>query len=155
MDWSFVTGLISGGVLLQVAKSAGGFVFKHWSDRKQAQSKLILADVEKLATLVDPLFKLATTYYGAPSSTGLQTARSIRMDMRTFAMQWNAVNGQLMQLGKPALDGGLLISFRQALTSHLDIERDDALAVDDARVGAMFSATQAVREALSGMRYKL
>jgi hypothetical protein len=155
MDWDFVTGLISGGVIWQFLKSGTSVVFKRWTERRQAESKLLLSDVERLAALVDPLFKLATTYYGSPSSVGVQTARSIRMDMKTFAMQWNAVNGQLMTLGKPALESGLLIAFRQALTSALDMERDDALSVDDPRVSAMFGATQAVREALSTLRYKL
>lgn len=155
MDWDFITGLVSGGVLWQAVKSAGSIAFKRWSEKKTAQGKLLLADVEQLAKLVDPLFKLATTYYGAPSADGVQTARSIRMEMRTFAMQWNAVNGQLMKLGKPNLQASQLISFRQALTGTLDEERLGPLSLDDVQVSTMFTATQQVREALSSLRYDL
>lgn len=154
VDLSFLTTLVSGGVIWQVLKTCGSVVFKRWSDKNQAQSKLLLADVERLGAMVDPLFKLAMTYYGAPSDAGVQTARSIKMDMKSFAMQWNSVNNQTTRIRGTALDTSLLIAFRQSLTSMLDVDRPHPLAIDDPTVGAIFLSTQKIRDALSTIRYE-
>ena len=154
IDLGFLTGLVSGGVLWQALKTGGAFVFKRWSDKNQAKNKLLVADVERLGAMVDPLFKLAITYYGSPSSAGVQTARSIKMDMKSFAMQWNSVNERIMRLRGAALETSLLIAFRQGLTSQLDVDRGNALAVDDPTILAIFRSTQDIRDALSAIRYE-
>ena len=151
----FAYGFASGAATTEVAKRILAAAAKRFEDKSNTQRQLTIADVKALSDMVMPIFDLSISYYGAPSADGVGSALKIRRSLKTFAMQWDAVNAQLEKLGKTRAADHYLISFRKSISLKLDENRLHGLPLDTGLVQDMHRSATKLMGELLGLKYAL
>lgn len=155
LNGDFAVGTLVGVAATEIFKLIGSQVFKRKYDKSEGQRKLIREDAQSLLDKIEPVLELAADYYGKPSDSGVETANKIRSSLKSFAMQWNSINMRIDEIGGTKMAGGPLISFRQALTSKLDLARDSALSIESLELTQIYSAATKAHDELSRVRFQM
>lgn len=148
----FAEGVITGATLLAGAKFVFGLALKRNEEQVATRRKQLVSDLEALFKEVAPLSKDAFSYYSLPSSEGIKVAAQIKLNLKLFGIQWAAASQRLQDMGYRPLQGKLLVAYRQALTSELDVERSAALPIEHPTIKAIVDATAGIFEELSSKR---
>lgn len=146
---------ISGGLVVK----GGGFLlsqfFKRHDDQIKATRDLLRTDAASMCTLTDALWRAAVAYYEKPSSEGIEDAKKLKLDLQSFARQWNLINTKLVAAGFAKLPDDSLIKFRQALTLEIDVERAAGLPIAHPTAVALHDTSTEVNAILYELKYKL
>lgn len=149
----FIYGLFSGAAVWEIIKQACSFAFGKFFDRKEARRKLLAVEVGELRKDLEPLQRLALDYYAGPSSQA--TATKLKTDMKLLANKWAVVNQRLLADKLQKLDDYKLITFRQALTMHVDLNRTKGWALNDVHVTHIFASGAAILEETLSVQHRL
>lgn len=149
--FSFVTG----GVCVKGAGFLLGQFFKRHDDQIKAKRDLLRTDAASMCTQTDALWRAAVAYYEKPSSEGIEDAKKLKLDLQSFARQWNLMNTKLVAAGFAQLPDDSLIKFRQALTLEIDVERAVGLPIAHPTAVALHDASSEVNAIFYELKYKL
>jgi hypothetical protein len=149
--FSFVTG----GVCVKCAGFLLSQFLKRHDDKIKATRDLLRTDVASMCTQTEALWRAAVAYYEKPSSEGIEQAKKLKLDLQSFARQWNLINTKLVASGFPQLPDDSLIKFRQALTLEIDVERAVGLPMAHPMAVALHEASGELNAIFYELKYKL
>lgn len=137
---SFVTGIIGKQIERHLKKK---------DDKSSGERKILTKELENIHSQIIPVWRSATTYYGAPSKDGVALAQKIKSDLKQIGLQWTNIKASLQTFAPEiTIDNQLLLRFRQAVTYGLDSSRDMALPLDDPRHASMEESAQELANAV-------
>jgi len=155
MEFTFLEGYLGGAASVGAVKVVLTQIQKRLEDRIAGQRKLAQEELKALGDLISPIFSLAIKYYASPTDEVIKEEKQLAVDVRNFAMKWNAVNATLKSYGKGSLPDHLLISFRKSATSEHGVRRDKGLPLDTGLVFALQRSSENITVAISAARYEL
>jgi hypothetical protein len=132
-------------------------LLKRRGDQIDAKRRLLREDLDKVQEQVPACLEVALVCFAPDTDDAKrgESARTLRHKVQTLGIALNRVNIGLEVLAIDNLDDSFLISFRRALTMHLDQKPPIAMGSDDPRVTAMYRAGHHLSMSLTKVKYRV
>lgn len=141
----------------EVLKAIVGGFWQSRGTRSAAAKSLARTDIEVTQREANECLKKAIQFFTDQIDPAARSAlaRAIRHDIKCIATKFFTLDARLVELGANQLDQVALVSFRKALTYHLEDRLAIELPEGDPRIVAMYQANLELQGVLDGSRYKL